>query len=94
MKTNTDGQIELGKQIVVIKSGFVHVGKCTLTGPVHGHAGFLVIEECKNIRNYGTTRGIGQLASGPTNETKADDMGYVLVPYSKVIFFVKVTGGW
>jgi len=78
----------MGKQIVVIDNGFVHVGDCTLTSE------FLRIDNCKNIRIWGTTKGLGQLVNGPTKDTKVDDCGLVLVPRGRVVFFLAVASGW
>lgn len=78
----------LGKQIVVIDNGFVHVGDCTIEGEM------LRIDNCQNIRLWGTTKGLGQLVNGPLKETKSDPSGVVLVPFKRVIFFMQVSGGW
>lgn len=78
----------LGKQIVVIDNGFVHVGDCSI------NEGMLEIEGCKNIRIWGTNNGIGQLINGPTSKTVADNCGTVLIPISRVVFFLKVVKGW
>ena len=79
---------DMGKQIVVIDSGFVHVGDCYLDGEM------LRIENCVNIRRWGTTKGLGELIAGPKKETVADHCGLVLVPIGRVVFFLKVVGGW
>jgi hypothetical protein len=78
----------LGKQIVVIDSGFVHVGDCSLGD------GLLHIDNAKNIRVWGTTKGLGELINGPTKDTKADVIGSALVPISRVVFFLAVVKGW
>lgn len=78
----------LGKQIVVIDNGFVHVGDCSFQD------GLLEIDNCKNIRVWGTTKGLGQLQIGPTKKTIADDCGMVLVPIARVVFFLAVVKGW
>lgn len=72
----------LGMQIVVVGNGFVHVGNCSITD------GFLRIDDAKNIRRWGTTKGLGQLASGPTKETIYDTAGTILVPLARVIFLI------
>jgi hypothetical protein len=79
---------DLGKQIVVVDNGFVHVGDCSISD------GLLSIDNCKNIRRYGTQKGLGQLISGPLKETIADEMGTVLVPIARVVFFLGVLKGW
>jgi hypothetical protein len=78
----------LGKQIVVVDNGFVHVGDCSLND------GLLCIENAKNIRKYGTSQGLGQLVAGPMKETVADEMGTLLVPLARVVFFLRVVEGW
>ena len=80
--------IDLGKQIVVIDNGFVHVGNCSIT------AGFLKISNCRNIRVWGTTAGLGELAGGPTAKTVCDKCGVVLVPAGRVVFYMAAEGGW
>lgn len=79
---------DLGKQIVVIDNGFVHVGECSMQD------GLLSIDNCKNLRVWGTTNGLGELISGPTKKTVADDCGTVLVPIARVVFFLRVVKGW
>lgn len=81
-------KFSLGKQIVVIDNGFVHVGECSVQD------GYLKIDNCKNIRVWGTTKGLGELISGPTSTTTADLCGTVLVPQHRIVFFLKVIGGW
>jgi hypothetical protein len=80
--------MKLGKQIVVIDNGFVHVGDCSFKD------GFLVIENGFNIRKWGTTQGLSQLAAGPTKETIVDPLTRVLVPVGRVVFYLSVIGGW
>ncbi len=79
---------DLGKQIVVIDNGFVHVGDCSMQD------GLLRIDGAKNIRAWGTTQGLGQLINGPLKDTKADECGTVLVPIARVVFFLAVAKGW
>ena len=81
--------MQLGKQIVVIDNGFVHVGDCSSE---KGET--LKITGCKNIRVWGTSKGIGQLRHGPQKNTVADDCGTVLVPLKRVVFYINVEGGW
>lgn len=79
---------DLGKQIVVIDNGFVHVGDCIIEGDM------LQISNCHNIRVWGTTKGLGELVNGPLKETKSDSCGTVLVPFKRLVFFMQVSGGW
>ena len=69
-----------GFAIVVCDRGFVYVGRMTWDGE------FALIEDAQNIRYWGTTRGIGELAlSGPTDKTKLDPVGTVRIPARAVI---------
>ena len=79
---------KLGIKIVVIDNGFVHVGDCV------ANDGMLRIDNCRNIRVWGTTAGLGQLIKGPLKETKADECGTVLVPFGRVLFLITVVEGW
>lgn len=81
-KTETPTR-DLGRQIVVMDRGFVYVGNVTLNGE------FVTISNAKNIRVWGTTRGLGELVAGPTASTKLDDVGDLLAPMKSVIHFVK-----
>ena len=72
-----------GFAIVVADRGWVYVGDvehdgkwCTLTGA-----------DC--IRWWGTTKGLGEIASGgPTNSTKLDPVGTVRIPAHAVISII------
>jgi hypothetical protein len=78
----------LGKQIVVIDNGFVHVGECSLQEDM------LRIDNCRNLRVWGTKSGLGELRSGPLEATQVDACGVVLVPFGRVVFFLAAGGGW
>jgi hypothetical protein len=79
---------ELGTQIVVLERGFVYVGKVKVDGD------WVTIENARNIRRWGTTKGLGELAGGPTKETKLDEAGTVQAPMRSVIQFVQCTRDW
>ena len=76
----------LGIQIVIVDNGFVYVGEC------YWEEDFLKISNAKNIRIWGTTKGLGQLISGPTKSTVTDDCGTCLVPKPRVVSFLKTEG--
>lgn len=66
-------------QIVVLDRGFVYVGH------VHPGNGHIRIENAQNVRRWGTTRGLGELAErGPLPETKLDPAGTVIAPLHAV----------
>ncbi|HET6925077.1 MAG TPA: hypothetical protein VFH39_04565 [Candidatus Saccharimonadales bacterium] len=70
-------------QIVVADRGFVYVGQVALEGD------WVIVREARNIRYWGTTRGLGQLAlEGPTASTKLDPVGTVRIPARAVISLI------
>ncbi len=75
-----DGDIK----IVVADRGFVYVGRMSKD------ADFLILQQAKNIRVWGTTRGLGELVSGPTSTTKLDPVGTVRIPFRAVISIIDV----
>ena len=74
---------DLGSQIVVVDRGFVYVGNVTIEGDM------CRITNARNIRKWGTTKGLGELVDGPTKDTILDNYGKVLVPMKAVIHFIK-----
>lgn len=71
-------------KIVVLDRGFVYVGHVTID------AEFVTIERAKNIRRWGTTKGLGELMSGPKAQTQLDPSGTVRAPMRAVIALVDV----
>ncbi len=69
-----------GFAIVVVDRGFVYVGHAECTPD------WCIVTNAKNIRVWGTTRGLGQLAlEGPTKDTKLDAITTVRIPMRAVI---------
>ncbi len=69
-----------GFAIVVCDRGFVYIGDITYDDR------FCVIENAKNIRYWGTKKGLGELAKeGKKEKTQLDDYGTVRVPSRAVI---------
>ena len=81
LKTN-EGPIK----IAVLDRGFVYIGHIAI--PDDGQ--MLVITHAKNIRVWGTTKGLGELVSGPTPSTKLDNVGTVRVPFRALISLIDV----
>ena len=80
METKT---IRTGFCIVIADRGFVYVGRMTWDGE------FATIEDAKNIRYWGTTNGLGELAlNGPTPKTKLDPVGIARIPCRAVISII------
>ena len=73
-------------RIIVADKGFVFVGNCEENGD-----GSVTIRNCRNIRRWGTTKGVGQLATGPTANTVHDEFGTVRVT---PIVQIAVVSGW
>jgi hypothetical protein len=73
-----------GWHIVVVDSGFVFCGDC-----IHNED-TLVITNVKQLRQWGTTRGLGELVNGPTPKTVIDPIPSVIVPRARVIFTIPV----
>lgn len=78
--TKCDGNIK----IVVADRGFVFVGNLEQT------ADFAILRNAKNIRVWGTTKGLGELVNGPTSSTKLDPVGTVCIPSRAVIALIDV----
>jgi hypothetical protein len=74
---------DLGSQIVVVDRGFVYVGNVTIEGDI------CRIANARNVRKWGTSKGLGELVNGPTKDTVVDEAGEVLVPMRAVIHFIK-----
>lgn len=73
-----------GFQIAVLDRGFVYIGDvCHIPGEG------IIITNAWNLRRWGTTAGLGQLAlHGPTPQTEMDPVGTVTVMQHAVLHFV------
>lgn len=67
IKPKTDGPIK----IVILQRGWVFVGRYSKTGID------CVLENAKCIRQWGTTKGLGELVAGPLSKTVLDDASTV-----------------
>ncbi len=77
-----------GTQIVVLDRGFVYIGKVEITKD------FVIIGNARNIRRWGTTKGLGELIGGPVKDTILDDCGTVKAPMKAVIHFIQCSRDW
>lgn len=69
-----------GFAIVIADRGFVYVGQTEILQE------WCVIKAARNIRKWGTTCGLGQLAlEGPRDNTVLDPVGVVRIPMRAVI---------
>lgn len=73
-------------RIVIADRGWVFVGNCQ-----DHDDGTVTITNCKNIRKWGSTRGLGELANGPLPGTVADSYGTVR---TNPIATIAVVKGW
>ena len=74
------------KQIVIAQRGWVFIGDITKNGNE------VIITNAKNIRRWGTTNGLGQLAKeGPTSNTQFDDYGTVTLHELSIVASIDVT---
>ena len=76
----TSGDIK----IVVLDRGFVYVGHTVIDGD------FVYLTNSSNIRVWGTTKGLGELVSGPLSKTVLDKVGGVKAPLRAVISIIDV----
>lgn len=79
---------ELGTNIAILDAGFVYVGQCVMA------EGFLMISNARCIRRWGTSKGLGELRSGPTKETQLDAACELVAPLSKVNHLIQCTRDW
>lgn len=74
-------------EIVIAQRGWVFIGEVSIVSPTE-----VVITSAKNIRRWGTTKGLGQLATeGPTENTHIDNVGTVLLHPLAIIARMPVT---
>lgn len=79
--------VEIGeKRIIVADRGWIFVGNCE----DHDN-GTVTIRNARNIRQWGTTMGLGQLVNGPLPNTKHDDYGTVRCT---PIIQIAINKGW
>jgi hypothetical protein len=71
-------------KIVILDRGFVYVGYVKIDDD------FLVITNAKNIRAWGTSKGLGELVNGPLPSTKLDNAGTVRAPLRALIHMIDV----
>jgi hypothetical protein len=84
-----NNETPMGPQIVVLDKGFVYHGNVTMDGDM------VTIDKARNIRRWGTTSGLGQLAKdGPQPNTVLDDAGTVVAPLKAVIHFIACSRLW
>jgi hypothetical protein len=69
--------------IAVADRGFVWIGNCLREGDS------IFCTQAYNVRSWGTTKGLGQLAlTGPTKETELDPVPCVIMPMRAIIAMI------
>jgi len=73
-------------RIIVADRGWVFIGNCE-----DHEDGSVTITNCRNIRKWGTSNGLGELVNGPKTGTAADVYGTVkCIPIASIA----VVKGW
>jgi hypothetical protein len=72
-----------GINLVILDRGFVYVGYVSVDGD------WVYITSAKNVRYWGTSKGLGELVNGPLSGTKLDTVGTVKVPLRAMISMIK-----
>ena len=75
-------------KIIVADRGFVYVGR--MSEETVATSDFIVLKQARNIRVWGTTKGLGELVGGPLSNTKLDNVGTVRIPMRAVISMIDV----
>ena len=73
----------LGEFLVVVDGGFDYHGDVT------GDGDFYLVSHAKNIRVWGTTKGFGELRTGPTPKTVLDETGEILIPKHRLCHLIR-----
>lgn len=76
--------------IIVLISGFVYVGDPTFSKDKK----VVTITNARCLRNWGTTKGLGELVNGPLSQTKLDEAGVVIVPIHAIIHLILCKKNW
>ena len=84
-KSTTTGNIK----IVILQRGWIFVGRFSKVGQD------CKLENAYCIRQWGTTKGLGELIDGPTSKTVLDDAGTVEFNELTIVAKISVSGnGW
>lgn len=80
MSKGTKGVKGSEQEIVIVQAGFV------FAGVPHKEGDLLVLEQAVNVRVWGTTAGLGQLAiTGRSSDTVLDPYGIVKIPKAAIL---------
>lgn len=78
---------EVTQKIVIVEAGFVFCGEVEEHPK---HPSLMRITECYNIRTWGTSQGLGELAlKGALSGTELDFYGIVTIPKIKILGYIE-----
>jgi hypothetical protein len=80
----------ISTHIVVLDRGFIYVGNPEWSDDKT----FLTLTNCRNIRAWGTTKGLGELTTGPLSQTKLDEVGVIIIPTRAIIHLILCKKNW
>lgn len=81
---------QITTHIVVLDRGFVYVGT-----PIWSEdKAFLTLSQARNIRIWGTSKGLGELVNGPLSKTVLDEVGQIIVPSRAIIHLIICKKNW
>jgi hypothetical protein len=84
----------LGYKLSMFSKGFAYAGWTTLSFDETG-ACWVVITDARNIAEFDTTEGFGQLRHGPRKGTAVTLWGTMVTPYTELLFTVDASAaGW
>lgn len=76
--------------IVVLDRGFVYVGEPSWSED----KSFLTLLHARNIRIWGTSKGLGELVNGPLSKTVLDEAGQIVIPRRAIIHLIVCKKNW
>lgn len=88
--TSLEDFVDHGLQILVLTQGFVYIGHCRTNST------WCLLTDAINIRQWGTTEGLGELAlKGPLQPTVLDKVGALAAPIGSVVSLIQPqTDNW
>lgn len=64
------------------------VGGWQFVGVLEDSHQLTTLSKCKNIHEWGTERGLGELVNGPTDKTVLFDVGRITIPTTSIQFWI------
>ncbi len=80
----SNGSTDIGLQIIILDRGYVYVGNVSIDD------NWVLITTARNVRRWGTTKGLGELAAnGPLKDSIIDPVGTVRAPLRALIGLIE-----